>query len=185
MNTKHDYKHDIIKYQKVGGVPWSEQGQVLGGWGCACPLSPPQAGDPGVQICRSPAVSACAPEPTCSAEGLYRCPRVWIPVSICAPGRVFVPRSKKTPARREPACTDRCPGCVQGFPSCVPEDASQVRHLTCGHGPRPRVSTCACGRPQGMRVQVSERTARGRRQRSLTGMRGLGSCRSPLPPHAV
>lgn len=125
MNTKHDYKHDIIKYQKVGGVPWSEQGQVLGVWVCVCPLSPPQAGDPGVQICRSPVRAPLSPraQPRVSTDvpGYgYRCP--YVLQGVC-----LYPGSKKTPARREPACTDRCPGCVQGFASCVPVDASQVK----------------------------------------------------------
>lgn len=38
---KHDYKHDIIKYQMVGGVPWSEQRQVCVWGGCVSAFATP------------------------------------------------------------------------------------------------------------------------------------------------
>lgn len=128
-------------------------------------------------------MSVCAREPTCSAEGLCRCLRVWTQVSTCAPGRVFSPRVREN-AHKVGTRMYRCPGCVQGFASCVPEDASQIRRDTCGYSPRPRVSTCACRRPRAVGVQLPELSAR-RAEEEVTHPAPKarpGSPNSSLPP---
>lgn len=60
---------------------------------------------------------------------------------VCLKAYFFSPRVRED-ARKVGTRVYRGPGCVRVFASCVPEDASQVKHDTRAYSPGPRVDTC-------------------------------------------
>lgn len=129
----------------------------------------------GMQVPRGEPV--CCVQLRVSADALAYGHRCQVCLKACVSPRVL------EDAREVGTRVYRCPGCVRGFASRVPEMLLRSG-VTRAYSPWPHASTCACVLPPGARVQVPKRTARRAEVEVTHPARRVrpGSPRSSLPP---